>query len=94
MQRLRKGERPVTKTTLSIDGMMCSMCEAHINDAIRKAFPVKKVTSSAAKNQTEILSEAPLDEAALHAVIDPTGYRLLSVRSEPYEKKGFSLFHR
>ena len=28
----------MTKTTLSIDGMMCSMCEAHINDAIRKAF--------------------------------------------------------
>ena len=84
----------MTKTTLSIDGMMCSMCEAHINDAIRKAFPVKKVTSTAAKNQTEILSEAPRDEAALHAVIDPTGYRLLSVRSEPYEKKGFSLFHR
>ena len=82
------------KTSLKIDGMMCSMCEAHINDAIRKAFPVKKVTSTAAKNQTEILSEAPLDEAALHAVIDPTGYRLLSVRSEPYEKKGFSLFHR
>ncbi len=84
----------MTKTTLSIDGMMCSMCEAHINDAIRKAFPVKKVTSSAAKNRTEILSEEPIDEAALHAVIDPTGYRLVSVKSEPYEKKGFSLFHR
>ena len=31
------------KTTVKIDGMACSMCEAHINDAIRKAFPVKKV---------------------------------------------------
>jgi len=82
----------MTKTTLSIDGMMCSMCEAHINDAIRKAFPVKKVTSSAAKGRTEILSEAPLDEAALHAAIDPTGYRLLNVTSEPYVKKGFRLF--
>ena len=35
------------KTTLKIDGMMCGMCESHVNDAIRKAFPaVKKVTSS------------------------------------------------
>ena len=84
----------MTKTTLTIDGMMCSMCEAHINDAVRKAFPVRKVSSSAAKKQTEILSEEPLDEAALHAVIDPTGYRLLAVKSESYEKKGFSLFHR
>ena len=29
----------MTKTTLKIDGMMCGMCESHVNDAIRKAFP-------------------------------------------------------
>ena len=29
------------KTTLKIDGMMCGMCESHINDTIRKAVPVK-----------------------------------------------------
>ena len=28
------------KTVLKIDGMMCGMCEAHVNDAIRKAIPV------------------------------------------------------
>ena len=75
------------KTTLSIDGMMCSMCEAHINDAVRKALPVKKVSSSHRKGQTEILSEAPLDEAALRAAIEATGYRLLSVSQEEAEKK-------
>ena len=32
--------------TLNIDGMMCAMCESHVNDAVRYAFPVKKVTSS------------------------------------------------
>ena len=31
------------KTTLKIDGMMCGMCEAHMNDVIRKNFKVKKV---------------------------------------------------
>lgn len=36
----------MTKTTLKIDGMMCGMCESHVNDAIRNAFEVKKVTSS------------------------------------------------
>ena len=35
------------KTTLKIDGMMCGMCESHMNDLIRKNFQVKKVTSSA-----------------------------------------------
>ena len=42
------------KITVEVSGMMCGMCEAHINDAVRKAFPdVEKVNSSRAKNQTE-----------------------------------------
>ena len=28
------------QTTVGVDGMMCGMCEAHVNDAVRKAFPV------------------------------------------------------
>ena len=31
------------KTTLGIEGMMCGMCESHINNAIRNNFKVKKV---------------------------------------------------
>ena len=80
------------KTTLGIDGMVCSMCEAHVNDAVRKAFKVKKVSSSAAKKQTEIISDEPLDESLLRAALAPTGYTLLSVTTEPYEKKSFRLF--
>ena len=41
----------MVKTTLKIDGMMCGMCEAHMNDAIRAAFKVKKVTSSHANGR-------------------------------------------
>ena len=55
------------KTTLRIDGMMCGMCEAHVNDAIRARFNVKKVTSSHAKGECVILSEEALDETALRA---------------------------
>lgn len=50
------------KITLGVDGMMCGMCESHVNDAVRKAFPVKKVTSSHGKGQTVILTEQDLDE--------------------------------
>ena len=78
----------MTKTTVMIDGMMCSMCEAHINDAIRKAFPVKRVSSSHSRGRTEIISQDPLDEDALRAAIDATGYVFLSASSEPYVKKG------
>ena len=39
------------KYTIQVDGMMCGMCESHVNDAVRKAFPVKKVTSSRSKKR-------------------------------------------
>ena len=81
------------KVTANVDGMMCGMCEAHVNDAVRAAFNVKKVTSSHSKGETEILSEDALDEAAVRAAIEKTGYTVKGIRSEPYEKKGFSLFH-
>lgn len=76
------------KYTVRIDGMQCGMCEAHVNDAVRKAFPVKKVSSSHGKKQTVILTEHSIDEQALKAAIDSTGYCVLSVTSEPYQKKG------
>ena len=80
------------KTTVGIDGMMCGMCESHVNDAIRKSFDIKKVSSSHSKKKTEIISEESIDEDKLRAVIDETGYTVLSVDSEPYKKKGFGFF--
>lgn len=78
----------MTKTTLKIDGMACGMCESHVNDAIRKGLSVKKVTSSHKKGITQIISEGPLDETLVREALAPTGYKLLSMESEPYEKKG------
>ena len=65
-----------------------------INEAVRKAFDVKKVSSSHSKNQTVILTEQEIDEQALRQVIDATGYRVSSIRSEPYQKKGLFSFGR
>ncbi len=78
----------MTKTTLHIDGMMCDMCESHINEVIRKNFKVSKVKSSHKKGLSEIISEEPLDEKLLASAIRETGYDLQSIDSEPYVKKG------
>ena len=82
------------KTTLTIDGMMCSMCESHINDTIRRSFRVKKVSSSHKKGITEIISDEWLDENAVREAVGKMGYKVLDFKAEPYEKKGFSLFGR
>ena len=76
------------ETIVKVDGMMCGMCEGHINDAIRSHFQVKKVSSSHSKGQTVIRSQEALDQAQLRQVIDDTGYKALDVVSRPVEKRG------
>ena len=56
------------KTTIGIDGMMCGMCESHINDVIRREFKVKKVSSSHTKGIAEIISENEIDEEKIKQV--------------------------
>ena len=80
------------RTTVSVEGMACAMCEAHIDDAIRAAFPVRKVTSSRKKKETVILSEERLDQEAVKQAIAGAGYTPLSVVEETFEKKGFFRF--
>ena len=75
------------ETVVKVEGMMCSMCEAHINQAVRDALPVKKVTSSHKKGQTVITSKNPLDEALVRSAIDATGYRVLDVSGKQTEKR-------
>ena len=77
-------EKPMIKTTLRIDGMMCSMCEAHICDTIRKAIPTaKKVAASKGKKEASFLTEEAVDPERLKAAIDATGYACLGIESAP-----------
>lgn len=76
------------ETIVKVDGMMCGMCEGHINDAIRSHFQVRKVSSSHSKGRTVIQSQEPLDREQLVRVIDATGYKALDVVSRPVEKRG------
>ena len=80
--------------TFAVEGMDCSMCEAHVNDAVRKAVPIKKGTSSLSKGLTQIMCENRLDEDALRSAISATGYQVLSIQSAPYEKKGLFSFRK
>ena len=82
------------RTTLTVEGMACSMCEAHINDVVRRTCSVKKVSSSRAKGETVILSDAPLDLHALKEAIRLSGYTVGSTFEEPYEKKRPSFFSK
>lgn len=75
-------KKQLVKTTLKIDGMMCTMCESHINEAVRKTFKVKKVKSSHINGTTVIISEHRLDDELLKKTIADTGYELKSISFE------------
>ena len=77
------------KTIVKVDGMVCAMCEAHVNDAVRKNFAVQSVKADKDKGEAEIVSDAALDAARLRSVIADTGYTVGEIVTEPYKKKGF-----
>lgn len=80
-------EVPMLKTTLKIDGMMCGMCEAHVNDVIRKVVPgAKKVSSSHSSGESSFVSETEADIEALKTAIAETGYKVTDVSTEEYKK--------
>ena len=72
--------------------MACQMCEAHVNDAIRKNFDVVSVKSNRRKRQCEIVSDQELDRGRIAGVVANTGYELTSIASEPYQRRRFGLF--
>ena len=82
----------MNKYVLSIDGMMCGMCEAHINDVIRKSIPeAKKVNSSYKKNESSFIVEGSVDIDKLKEDIRNIGYEIKDYTVEEYKKK-WSLF--
>lgn len=77
------------KITVGIEGMMCGMCEAHTNDAIRNAFGVSKVVSSHEDKETIIITKEDIDDSKIKGVVEGIGYEVTSIKRENYEKKGF-----
>ena len=78
----------MVKTVLKIDGMMCNMCESHVNDVIRKIVPdAKKVKSSHKTGESTFISDNQPEENQIVAAIAETGYTVLSMNVEPYKKR-------
>ncbi len=66
------------KTELEVTGMACEMCEAHMVETIRDAFPgthFKTLRASHRKNLVEMVTDQPLDERVLKKAIHETGYK-------------------
>ena len=72
----------IKKITIKIDGMMCGMCESHINDAIRSKLNVKKLKTSHTTGLSEFQTNDVVSDERLKAIIAETGYRVLEIKRE------------
>jgi len=77
-----KGGNSMFQITVKVDGMMCMKCEAHMNEAIRKNFPVEEVTSSHEKKETVIVTSEELSEDRIREIVTATGYEYLGMSKE------------
>lgn len=68
----------MVETIVQLDGMSCTMCETHVNHAIR-ALNIRSVSSDCKTNRAVIVADHPVSETELHQVLDPLGYRVISV---------------
>lgn len=80
------------KVEMTIDGMMCGMCEAHIKDAIRKKIPeAKKMYANHTTGEASFILEQDIPinmiKHDLNTELDSLGYKLLDVQEEEVEKK-------
>lgn len=78
------------KYILGIDGMNCSMCEAHLKDAIFNKMNVKKINASHTKGQAIIFSQEEYNQNDFELVLKQTGYKVLSFNKEEAVKKLFT----
>ena len=71
----------MTTMRIGISDMMCHNCEKHVNEAIKKAFKVKKVESDFEKKETVITAKEAVPESELAAVIADAGYTFTGIIS-------------
>ncbi|MEV4949711.1 heavy-metal-associated domain-containing protein [Streptomyces sp. NPDC053755] len=64
-------------TVYDVKGMTCGHCEGAVSGEISEIPGVSSVTAVAATGKVTVVSEAPLDEAAVRAAVDEAGYELL-----------------
>ena len=77
-----KEQKTMVKVTVNVEGMMCGHCEAHVNEAIKKALGVEDVVSSHESNTTVFTAPERVDEDKIRATIKEAGYEVTGITQE------------
>ena len=75
-----KKENEKMKKVLSIEGMMCGHCQAHVEKALKAMYGVTSVEVSLENKNATVELSKDISDAEFKAVIDDAGYELKNVQ--------------
>lgn len=79
IEEKKEEEKEMTKT-LSIEGMMCKMCVAHVKKALEKMEGVTSVEVSLEANNAVVTLSCEIADETFKAVIEDAGYELKGIQ--------------
>ena len=65
---------------LTVKGMMCAHCEAHVKEALEKIDGVTNVIADHEKNLVTLSATTAIDESVLKAAVEGAGYEFAGIR--------------
>ncbi len=74
---------------LSIDGMRCGQCEAHVKRRFETLDGALSIQASHIKNEVVILSPRPIDREECEQALSSSGYRIEGYEIQEKPSHGF-----
>ena len=68
----------MTETTFTVTGMTCDHCVRAVNAEVEQVPGVTEVATDLASGQVRVVSEQPVDTAAVRAAVEEAGYEVTS----------------
>ena len=73
---------PSNTTTLTVSGMTCSHCVAAVTSELSKLDRVTRIQIDLATGSVTVVSDRPLDPAAMMAAVERAGYAAASAADQ------------
>ena len=74
---------------LSIDGMRCGQCEAHVKRQLETIDGALSIKASQVKNEVTILSPRSINREEFEQALASSGYRIEGYQAEEKTSRGF-----
>lgn len=74
-------------TTVTVQGMMCAMCEAHIKTALLAELPITRARASHRQGTVILESHEALPEDAIREALAARGYQATGISAVPARTK-------